>query len=124
MVAPNLANKAGTTARHKVLKSGAVPTSEGALYTVGAGKSAEVKSAAVTNTSGGSLNFSLSVVPSGDTAGATNRITSTLAVAAGATTDLSALKGVVVGPGDKLSALASGSGLVVVITGTEYGGGD
>jgi hypothetical protein len=119
---PNLGQGTLTSFRPKLLKAAALPTSEASQYAAPAGQSVEIKSASVTNTTGGALTVTLSVVPGGGAAAAGNRVYSALSIAAGATTKLDALIGTWISDTDFISGVASGAGVSLVLTGIVYGG--
>jgi hypothetical protein len=96
------------------LYQGQAPATETTLYTAGGGTI--LKEIVAVNTTGGSVALSLSLVPSGGTAGAANRLFYQLALSAGQTSviDLSQ----VMATGDFLSALAaSASAVTLTISG-------
>lgn len=121
-VGPNQRQGGLTSSRHKLLKVGALPTSEAAQYTAPVGQSVKIESASVCNTTAGALTLTLSVIAKATTPGDTNRLYKALSVAAGATTVLDALEGMVIADEDFISGVASGAGITLTLTGTVYGG--
>jgi hypothetical protein len=92
------------------------------LYTAAAGTSVKLSKIRVTNADGSARNVTLTIVKSGGTSGATNKIMSAESVAAGARVDLGS--GDWLGEGDFISAFApSSTNVDVVISGIEFGGG-
>ena len=88
-------------------------TSETTVYTCPAASAAVVATAWVCNTTGSAVTVSVSVVKSGGTAGATNRIVAGYSLAANDTLSLNPyLGGAMLGPGDFISVLA-GTGAAV-----------
>lgn len=102
----------------KRLYVGQPATTSATLYTVPASTSAIVKNIIITNTTGTAATLTLSIVPSGGTAGATNRIITGLSVSGNDTAvfDISA----VMATGDFIAGLQGTSGsLTVNISGVE-----
>lgn len=94
-----------------------LPTVEAPAYTVGAGHGVKLGTGSICNTTGAAVTVTISVVPSGGTAGATNRIISAFPLGAGDTQSLKDyLAGAYLGPGDFISAVASATGVALVLT--------
>ena len=96
-------------------------TTETTLYTVPSATSAIVKQIVVCNTTGSAITFSLSLVPYGSSAGTSNRLFSSLSVAANETIFLDVSQSMTAG--DFISAYSSVSGVTVTISGVENAGG-
>jgi hypothetical protein len=111
--------KNGTNLIGKILASQQVPGSETTVYTVPASSYTRITQGVICNVSGASVNVSLSVVPSGGTAGGTNRVISVYSLTAGNSLSLADyLRGAILGPGDFVSVLASaGSAIDITLTG-------
>jgi hypothetical protein len=101
----------------KRLYQGSPTTETTPWYTCPAATKTIVKQLVAANITGATLTFSVSVVPSGQTAGATNRIAGTVPVGANNTVVLDLFQ--VLGVGDFLSGLVSAAGLVLTISGIE-----
>lgn len=100
------------------LYQGQPGTSGATIYTVPAGKSVIIKQVLIVNTTGSNATATLNSVPSSGTASASNRIISSLDIAANSvlTLDLSQ----VMTSGDFLSALqGTASALTLTISGVE-----
>jgi hypothetical protein len=94
-------------------------TSEGTVYTVAASTNAKISQIVLCNTSNSPASLSLSVVPSGGSAGATNRIISGLSLDANSTTTLD--MSVFMDTGDFISAIQTVSGAITAyISGETY----
>lgn len=104
--------------KQKRLYQGQPGTAEGTLYTVPASTSAIVKEIIMTNITTTAATVSISVVPSGGTAGATNRIIEGLTIPAN---DIKvAPLSTVLNAGDFLSGLQGiASAITVTISGVE-----
>lgn len=75
--------KQGTTLTGKILTSGQLTaTTATTVYTVPASSAVKVATFALTNTTGSAVTVTVSVVPSGGTAGVTNQILTGYSVAA------------------------------------------
>lgn len=108
-----------TTLNRVRLYAGQPSTIEGTLYTVPASTNAKVTEVVLCNTSSSPATISLSAVPSGGSAGNSNRLIAGLSVSANGivTLDLS----VFLATGDFLSALQGTSGAITVtISGETY----
>ena len=117
MSAVNITNI--TTLTRIRLYSGQPGTSEGTLYTVPGNTNTKVVQVILCNTSGSPAAISLSIVPSGGSAGATNRILSNLSIDGNSvvTLDMS----VFMDTGDFLSAVQTISGAITLnISGETY----
>lgn len=120
--APNLnSSDAGRGRYAKLFYAALVPAAETAVATIDANKTAEIKSAVLTNTTGGSINISVSVVPKAGTAGAANRTRSVQALAAGASLTLTEVIDAYLSDGEKISVLPSAVGVSCVISGVISG---
>lgn len=100
-------------------------TTEAAVYTQGGKASSsnrvKINEASATNTTGGALTLDVHVVPKGGSVGAGNQVYKALALAAGATVHLAELVGLELGAGDKITALASGAGVEISLSGGSAG---
>lgn len=89
-------------------------------YTVAAGKTATIKKLTITNTTGSAETFDLHLVPSGDSATASNQIQDGVSVAANSTLVVNAATDHVLEAGGTIQALASaGSALTIIASGNE-----
>ena len=101
----------------KVLYVGTLGTSSGDLLAPATNHAQIVKKATVCNTTASPATLTITVTQSG---GATKTVISVMSLGAGETVDLTELAGLMLGPGDKLSALSgTASALDAVISGTE-----
>jgi hypothetical protein len=102
----------------KRLYIGQPGTTESTLYTVPTGKKVIIKDITICNTSSTDATISLSIVPSGNTAAASNRILASLKVTANSTVDITLSQ--VMNEGDFISGLQATAGaLTVLISGVE-----
>jgi hypothetical protein len=94
------------------------------VYTVPASTGVKIAGGALCNTTGSAVTVSVSVVPSGGTAGATNQIVSGYSLAANDSLSLKdLLGGIFLGEADAVSVTAStGSAVVVWLSGVVSGG--
>lgn len=109
------------TLRGSVLYSNQLAdTSATTIYTAPASSGVKIASLALHNTSAAAVTVSVSVVPTGGTAAATNRVISGYSLAAGDTLSLADyLGGAFLGEGDFISVTAgTGAVLNAVLTGT------
>lgn len=104
-----------TSALPGVLVSQQLAASETTQYTCPASTSVKVAGAVLTNTTAGTITVSVSLVKSGGTAGAANRIMSAFSLPAGDDIILSELIGQYLGPGDFVSAIASAATSVAFV---------
>jgi hypothetical protein len=112
---------AATTAAPQVLVAQQLANSETTQYTCPANTSVKLASVSLCNTSVNAVSVSLSVVKSGGTAGASNRVVSGYAIAAGDSSVIAELVGVFLGPGDFVSAIAAtGSAVALAISGVVF----
>ena len=96
-----------------------VPNSETTLYTVPGATSALLKEINIANVTGSPVTFQLSVVPSGDTAGADNRIIPSTSIPANSKVYYAFVTAMETG--DFLSAIAgTASALTVEISGVTF----
>jgi hypothetical protein len=110
-----------TLAVPQVLVSQQLASSETTQYTAAALNWVKIASAVLTNTSGSAVTVSISVVKTGGTAGAANRVLSAYSLAAGDSTSLTELAGVFLGPGDFISALAgTATAVAFVVSGVVF----
>jgi hypothetical protein len=109
-VAVNIAQIA--TLRRQRLYQGQPGTSVATLYTVPASTDVKVTEVVLCNVTGADATVTLSAVPSGNTAGVTNRLVDTLPVAAHETAVISL--STYLTTGDFLAALQGTSGAVTV----------
>src|SRR6266568_712608 len=108
-----------TTLNRIRMYTGQPGTSEGTLYTVPASTNAKVTEVLIANTSAASASVSLSAVPSGGSAGNTNRLFTALSVDGNAVVimDMS----VFLDTGDFLSAVqTTSSAITLTISGETY----
>ena len=105
---------AATSLNPQVLASSQLATtSETTVYTCAAASSTVIATAWLCNTTASAVTVSVSVVKSGGTAGATNRIVASYSLAANDTLSLNPyLGGAMLGPSDFISVLA-GTGAAV-----------
>ena len=101
-----------------------IPTSLTTLYTCPSStvNGAVVRKAVFNNVSGTSASFTLYVVPTGGTAGASNQVISSVTVQNGSEPYIAAeLGNLVLNPGDTIQALAStASAIVAMISGFTF----
>jgi hypothetical protein len=113
---------AATSALPSPLVSQFIAATETTVYTCPASTSVQIDAATVANDSGNSVEVRISVVKSGGTAGASNRVVimkGTGILNDGDSTVLSELEGHKLGPGDFISAIASAASRAsLVISGT------
>ena len=83
-------------------------------YTAPASTTAIIDKFTATNTEASARTITVHIVPSGGTAGPSNRITSALSIAAGVSIDLPEMKNHILSPGDFISVLASVASMVVI----------
>lgn len=101
-----------------VLVSQQLANTETTQYTAAAGSAVKIATAVLCNTSASLVTVSVSLVKTGGTAGAANRIMSSYALAAGDSVELTELVGSFLGPGDFISSVASAATAVsLVVTG-------
>lgn len=114
--------KTAASAVPKTLVSQSLAATDTVLYTAVTGTSVKLSKIRVTNADGSARNVTLTIVKSGGTSGATNKIMSAESVAAGARVDLGS--GDWLGEGDAIWGFApSSTNVDVVISGIEFGGG-
>lgn len=95
-----------------------MPTSDTAQYTVASAHGLKLVSGSICNTTGASINVTISVVPNGQTSGTANRVLAAFPLGAGDTQSLhDYLGGAQLGPGDFISGFASATGVALVLTG-------
>jgi hypothetical protein len=99
------------------LAQAALTTSYVTVYTTPALTRTYVKSIDICNTTAGTLNLYISLVPSGGTAGTGNALYYNFSVAANSRAQWAGTQ--ILTPGDLISVKASGAGLTVTITGGE-----
>ena len=83
-------------------------------YTVPTGKRTIIDKFTATNVDGSSRTISVYLIPSGDTASASNQIIKDLSISAGATDDIEELKNQVLATGDKIAVSASAASVVTI----------
>jgi hypothetical protein len=122
MAAPNLlglpgvAGSAASLIQKLIAAVQLTTTAETTVYTVPASTGVKLAQATLCNTSAGLVHVSLSLVPSGSTAGVANRILSAYPLAAGDSLPLADfLGGHMLGPGDFISVLADVANTVTVV---------
>lgn len=104
-----------------VLVSQQLTAAEVTQYTCPASSAAKVAAATVINTTGATATVSISLVKSGGTAGAANRVVSSFSMAAGDSYAIEELAGHFLGPGDFISAVAgTASAVTLVISGVVF----
>lgn len=104
-----------TSALPSVLVSKQLEATATTQYTTPAATSVKIAKAILCNTTGSSATISLSVVKALGTAGATNRIISAYALAAGDTTVLTEIEGLFLGPGDFISTTAGTAAAITFV---------
>lgn len=110
-----------TSALPSVLVSQQLANTATTQYTCPALSAAKLTKAILCNTTGSSVTVSLSVVKTGGTAGATNRILSAYPLAAGDTTIITEIEGLFLGPGDFISTTAgTASAVTFVLSGVVF----
>jgi len=113
--------KTAASAVPQTLVSQSLATTDTVLYTAAAGTTVKLSKIRVTNVDGSARNVTLSIVKSGGTSGATNKIMSGESVAAGTRVDLGS--GDWLGEGDFISGFApSSTNVDVVISGIVFSG--
>lgn len=111
---PNLMNS--TAATPGVLVSGYITSSESTRYSVpNDAAGTKITSARLTNTSASAVVVSLSVVKSGGTAGASNRVLSSYSLGVNDGIELSEVVNTFLGPGDFISGIASATNVVTLV---------
>lgn len=85
------------------------------LYTSAALTSTAISNAIANNQSAGVVTFTVHVVPSGDSATASNQVVSAIPLAAGESMIIGNLLNQVLGPGDSIQALASAATSINVL---------
>ncbi|GAA1892020.1 hypothetical protein [Williamsia serinedens] len=109
---------AATSALPGVLVSKQIENAETTQYTGPANSSVKLGKATLANPTASAVTVSVSIVKSGGTAGAANRVVAGLALAAGDSVVLSEIEGHFLGPGDLISAIAgTATAVVLVISG-------
>lgn len=109
-----------TTMQGEILYSGQLSTAAAtSVYTVPASKTAKIAQGSVCNTSAASVNVTVELLKSGDTADGTHRIISAYPLAAGDTLSLGDyLAGALLAEGEAISVTASVANAIdVVLTG-------
>jgi hypothetical protein len=91
----------------QIIESQQIPNSTTTLYTAAAATRVQITKLSVWNQTGGSATYTLYLVPSGGSAGASNELTPPAAVAAGATVNDPNIPGMVLMPGDFIAMVAS-----------------
>ena len=99
------------------LAQAAMTTSYVTIYTTPLLTRTYVKNIDIVNTTSGALNFYISLVPSGDTAGAANALFYNAPINGKTTVQWTGAE--ILTPGDLISVKASGAGVTVTITGGE-----
>jgi hypothetical protein len=108
-----------TTINRVHLYQGQPGTSNATLYTVPASTDVKVVSIVISNTTATAATITLSVVPTGGSAGATNRIMTAVSVPASGTTVLDS--SIYMNTGDFIAGLqGTASALTVTISGETY----
>lgn len=116
-MAVNLVNV--TTINRSRLYQGQPGTSVATVYTVPGATDVKISSIVVTNTTAAPATLTLSVVPSGGSAGVTNRIVAGLSIGGNATTVIDSI--IYMTAGDFIAALQGTlSALTVTISGETY----
>lgn len=106
---------AATTITPQVLVAQTLAASETTQYTGPASSSVKITKAVLCNTSGANVTVSISLVKSGGTAGAANRLLASYSLVAGDSTVLDELTDQVLTAGDFVSALASTASVVALV---------
>jgi hypothetical protein len=113
---PGASGAAASLIQQLIVAAQLTTTAETTLYTVPASSAVKLAQGTLCNTSAGSVNLSLSLVPSGGVAGNTNRVIAALPIAPGDTFPLGELVGGhMLGPGDFISALADTANALTVV---------
>lgn len=120
MASPDLT--APTHAYPSVLVSTELTTSEVAVYTPSGSQATKIEKGVICNISAAIVNVSIGVVPVGGTAGAAHHVLHNYPLPSGASFPLDDyLKGLWLGPGDFISAIAAvGADVVLTISGTVF----
>ena len=116
--------KLATSAVPSVLVSAFLPTSDTTQYTCPAATTTKIASCTLTNTTGSAATVTLSVVKSGGSSGASNRVLASYPLAANTQLSLGQLAWL--SPGDFISAFSNtGTAVSLVLTGIAFsiGGG-
>lgn len=116
--------KLATSAIPSVLIAAFLPTSDTTQYTCPAATTTRIASCTITNTTGSSATVTLSVVKSGGSSGASNRVLAAMTLTANQELSLGELCWL--SPGDFISAFSNtGSAVSIVMTGIAFsiGGG-
>ncbi|MDF3280501.1 hypothetical protein [Gordonia sp. N1V] len=110
-----------TSALPQVLVSQQLAATETTQYTCPAASAAKIARAVLTNTSGSAVTVSVSMVKSGGTAGAANRVIAPYTLIAGDSIIVDELQGNFLGPGDFVSTLAgTASAVTLVMSGVVF----
>lgn len=104
-----------TLAVPAVLVAQQLAATETTQYTAASAHWVKIASARLTNTSASPVTVSVSVVKTGGSAGSSNRVLSSYALAAGDGISLDELKDTFLGPGDFVSAIASAATAVAFV---------
>ena len=99
----------------ELLFRGAMTTSTSTLFTVQTGRQYAVTDIEITNTSGGSLTYSVYLVPSGGAAAASNALFATVSIAANTTFQWKGQQ--VITAGATIQAIGSAATLTIMVTG-------
>lgn len=108
----------------KQLGQSAITTGSGTLvYTVPTGYKADIRDVCIANTSSSAITFSLSLVPSGGSAGTANRMFPDISIPAN--TLIHWCGNQILDTGDFIQCIGSASGVTVTVSGDEIrnGGG-
>lgn len=121
MATPDLLNLASGAPGLLTAGSALLTSGETTVYTVPSNKAAKILKGVIANTSAAAVTVSVSVVPSGGTAGSANRVLTGFSLAAGDSTVLTELEGIELGQNDFISVNASaGSAIAVTLSGRVY----
>jgi hypothetical protein len=101
MATPNL--YASTSAVPTLLSSSQLASGDNTIYTVPASKGVKLAKMVLTNVSGAAVVVSVSIVPSGGSVSTTHRVVSGYSLAAGDSTIISEIDGMMLGDGDFVS---------------------
>jgi hypothetical protein len=104
-----------TLSKPQVLVAQQLASSETTQYTVAALNWVRIANATLTNTSGAAVTVSMSLVKTGGTAGASNRVLSAYSLQPGDSTVVVELVGHMLGPGDFISAVAGTASAVAFL---------
>lgn len=109
--------------RKVLIQSQAAPTAQTTLYQPAPGVSAVIDKMTVTNTTVGAQTVSINLVPAAGSVGSGNLITANVSIAANATYECPEIVGHDLATGDRISVVASATGLNIRASGREFTSG-